>query len=86
MNAYELADLTAKAAALAILKSTYIHSPTLRGFAENHTFSIHYVDEDKPDYIDYCLYHCPYANTECCNCLETAGRGKRGRPRKTEYI
>lgn len=44
------------------------------------------ADEDKPEYIDFCLHHCPYASTECCNCLATAGKAKPGRPRKTEYI
>lgn len=86
MNTYELADLTAKAAALAILKATYVHVPVLRRRAQNGGFAIQYADEDKPDYIDFCLHHCPYASTECCNCLATAGKAKPGRPRKTEYI
>lgn len=86
MNTYELADLTAKAAALAILKATYVHAPALCRRNANGDFAIQYADEDKPDYIDFCLHHCPYASTECCNCLATAGNAKPGRPRKTEYI
>lgn len=86
MNTYELAALTAKVASLAAVKATYFHVPTLRRRTANGGFSIQYADEDKPDYIDYCLHHCPYANTECCNCLETAVKAKPGRPRKTEYI
>ena len=30
--------------------------------AEKHT-------TDTQEEIDFCLNHCPYANTECCNCL-----------------
>jgi len=86
MNTYELAELTANAAALAILKATYVHAPALCRREANGDFAIQYTDEDKPDYIDFCLHHCPYASTECCNCLATAGKAKPGRPRKTEYI
>ena len=86
MNTYELSELTAKAAARAILKATYVHVPALRRRAANGGFAIQFADEDKPDYIDFCLHHCPYANTECCNCLSTAGKAKPGRPRTAEYI
>ena len=79
-------ESTAKAVAIAVLKATYIKEPPLRGRAANGRFSLQYADEDTPDYIDFCLNHCPYATTECCNCLDTAGRGKRGRPRKLEYV
>ncbi len=24
---------------------------------------------DTQEEIDFCLHHCPYANTECCDCL-----------------
>lgn len=86
MSPYELTELTAKAAALAILKATCVHAPSLCRRAANGDFAIQYADEDNPEYIDFCLHHCPYASTECCNCLATAGKAKPGRPRKTEYI
>ena len=27
------------------------------------------VSQETQDEIDFCLHHCPYANTECCDCL-----------------
>lgn len=38
------------------------------------------VTKETQDEIDFCLYHCPYANSECCNCLEGGKREKPGRP------
>lgn len=33
--------------------------------------------------IDFCLNHCPYADSECCNCL-SGGKPKAGRPGKID--
>lgn len=35
---------------------------------------------DTQDEIDFCLHHCPYASSECCNCLEGGTKEKQGRP------
>ena len=40
------------------------------------------VSQETQDEIDFCLHHCPYANTECCDCLsggkpEKAKKGAR---------
>ena len=40
---------------------------------------------DSQQNIDFCLNHCPYADSECCNCL-SGGKPKKaeGRPKKIE--
>jgi hypothetical protein len=38
------------------------------------------VTKETQDEIDFCLYHCPYADTECCNCLDGGTKEKQGRP------
>lgn len=40
------------------------------------------VSQNTQNEIDFCLHHCPYANTECCNCLEGGTKEKQGRPRE----
>lgn len=37
---------------------------------------------DGPKSIDYCLHHCPYASSDCVNCL---GNQKRRRKRAALY-
>ena len=38
------------------------------------------VSQETQNEIDFCLYHCPYANSECCNCLDGKSPTKKGRP------
>ena len=43
------------------------------------------VSQETQDEIDFCLHHCPYANTECCDCL-SGGKPERARKGAREKI
>lgn len=41
--------------------------------------------QDSQETIDFCLNHCPYANTECCNCVSgKEEKQNRGRPQSAD--
>ncbi len=40
---------------------------------------------DTQEEIDFCLHHCPYASTECCNCL-SGGKPKQNRSGPKEKV
>lgn len=41
---------------------------------------------DTQEEINFCLQRCPYADTDCCNCLEGGTHRKNGRPSVEEKI
>lgn len=41
---------------------------------------------DTQEEINFCLQRCPYADTECCNCLGGGTHEKKGRPSVEEKI
>lgn len=44
------------------------------------------VSQETQDEINFCLQRCPYADTECCNCLGGGTHEKKGRPSVEEKI